>query len=88
MAVGASAGFDMEGFTDMWDLAQSNVSGDEEIAAIQALQDVIAEESLSLMIVRSPDIWAIDDTVHGLVPNYFPNEYDLYDWHLEKVWVG
>jgi ABC-type transport system substrate-binding protein len=87
-AVGrSSAGFDAEGFTDLWDRAKSNLTGDEEIAAIHELQDVIAEEALALMIVRSPDIWGIGNNVHGLTPNYFPNEYDLYDWHLEKVWV-
>ena len=87
MAVGSSSGFDAEGFTGLWDAAQSNLTGDEEIAAIHALQDVVAEEALTLMIVRSPDIWGVGNNVHGLVPNYFPNEYDLYDWHLEQVWV-
>jgi len=86
-AFSTSVGFDEPGFTDLWDKAQSNLSDDEMTAAVHALQDKISEESLTLMIVRSPDIWAIDNRVHGLTPNYFPNEYDLYDWALEKVWV-
>lgn len=86
-AVSTSVGYDAPGFTDLFDKAQSNISGDELTAAVHALQEEIAEQSLTLMIVRSPDIWGIDNKVHELAPNYFPNEYDLYDWHLEKVWV-
>ena len=37
--------------------------------------------------MRGADIWGTDKRVHGLVPNYFPYEADLYDWQLEKVWV-
>lgn len=82
-----SSGFDTPEFVELWDQAFRQHPEDEMTDVIHRLQEYMAEESLGLMTVRSPDIWGIDKRVHGLVPNYFPYEYDLYDWELEKVWV-
>lgn len=82
-----SSGFDTPEFTALWDQAFREHPEEEMTAIIHQLQEYMAEEALGLMIVRSPDIWALDKRVHGLAPNYFPYEYDLYDWELEKVWV-
>ena len=51
-------------------------------------RDQCASRRLAETGTAARSSWAIDDTVHNLVPNYFPNEYDLYDWGWEKVWVG
>ncbi|MGH2558832.1 MAG: ABC transporter substrate-binding protein [Thermomicrobiales bacterium] len=82
-----SAGFDTPEFVALWDAAQLQAPDEEMQATIWGLQEMIADEALSLMIVRSPDIWAVDKRVHGLTPAYFGYEADLYDWQLEKVWV-
>ncbi len=82
-----SSGFDSPEFVELWDQSYLELPEDEMIAAIHGLQEFMAEEALGLMIVRSPDIWGINNRVHGLTPNYFPYEYDLYDWEWEKVWV-
>ena len=82
-----SSGYDTPEYIQLWDTAFSALPPEEETAAVHALQEFMAEEALSLMIVRSVDIWGIGNNVHGLVPNYFPYDYDLYDWALEKVWV-
>ncbi len=82
-----SSGFDTPEFVALWDQSYREHPTEEMTSIIHQLQEFMAEEALGLMIVRSPDIWGIDKRVHELVPNYFPYEYDLYDWELEKVWV-
>ena len=38
----------------------------------------MAEDCLGLSVVRGADVWGTDKRVHGLMPNYFPYEADLY----------
>ena len=82
-----SSGYSEPTYDDLWNKAATNLSQDEEIAVVHQLQDIISDQALTLMIVRSPDIWGTSKRVHNFNPNYFPYETDLYDWQLEKVWV-
>ena len=82
-----SSGFETPEFVELWDQAYRQHPEEEMTEVIHRLQEYMAEEALGVMIVRSPDIWGINNRVHNLVPNYFPYEYDLHDWELEKVWV-
>jgi peptide/nickel transport system substrate-binding protein len=86
-ASNVSAGFDTPEFRELWDKSYRQHPEEEMKAIIFQLQEVMAEEALGLMVIRAPDIWGLATRVHGLIPNYFPYEYELYDWQLEKVWV-
>jgi ABC-type transport system substrate-binding protein len=82
-----SSGYSEPEYDELWNKAAQQLSDDEAATVVHRLQDIISEQALTLMVVRGPDIWGINKRVHGLTPNYFPYETDLYDWQLEKVWV-
>jgi peptide/nickel transport system substrate-binding protein len=82
-----SSGYSEPEYDELWNKAGQQLSDDEAATVVHRLQDIISEQALTLMVVRGPDIWGINKRVHGLTPNYFPYETDLYDWQLEKVWV-
>ena len=82
-----SSGYDTPEFRDLWLQSMRQHPQEEYQSYIWQLQETLAEEALGLTVVHSADIWGTDKRVHGLVPNYFPYEDNLYDWQLEKIWV-
>lgn len=86
LATYVSAGYDTPEFIELWDLAVTQQSEEDEQNTIWRMQEIMTEECLGLWLARSTDVWGINNRVHGLDPKYLPGQYQ-FDWALDKIWV-
>ncbi len=79
-------GFKSERYEELMDKSFQRLPEEEMQAVIYEMQEILAEEALFLVICPTPNIWAINNRVHEILPIYAATGFN--DWGgMQNVWV-